>query len=217
MRINRRFRIEEHPEYGTVGLTPLWMPGHQHDPLTGMGVAHDLLEHGPDDVCEWQGLGGSVYVRGEDYYHQRVGNPDAAENIGSEFRNLFYLWEGADIPDPGRTLPLRDEWAEELIQNAVQGGCKGLRDEESENRDVTHWTRSENRQRMIGWMRRGYRAAKRRYRRINRFRLLEAFCSIERVADETLKHYADYLGSEVRLTCDIETARTIIAVEGEDY
>jgi len=121
--MTRRFRFERHEEYGTIGLKPLWMPSEQADPLTGMGAAHDVLEHGPNDRVEWQGLGGSIYVRGEAYYQRRIGNRDAAENIGSEFFSLFSLWGGEAIPDPGRTCRV-DEYAEDLIQQTVGCGCR---------------------------------------------------------------------------------------------
>src|SRR5215510_9381522 len=127
--MTRKFKVENHPEYGTLGLAPQWMQGEQDDPLTGMGVAHDVLEHGPNDEVEWQGLGGSVHVRGKSYYHQRIGNPNAAENIGSDFVGLFHLWEGQEIPDPGRTYAVREDYAEQLIQDAVREGCKMVRQE----------------------------------------------------------------------------------------
>src|ERR1044072_3858805 len=89
----REFVIAEHRDLGYTGLAPNWMPGHQADPLQGMGAAHDVLEHGSHDTVEWQGLGGSLWVRPEWYYSRRIGNPDRAENIASEWENLFFLYD----------------------------------------------------------------------------------------------------------------------------
>lgn len=220
--MQRRFRIAEHREYGYVGLVPLWMPGHQSDPLTGMGVAHDVLEHGTHDKCEWQGLGGSVLVRGVSGYfnRKRSGNSNAAENIASDFIELYHLWEAQRIPDPGRTRKVADDYAEEIIHEAVQEGCKlirsELRDQDREMADVRNWTDADQQRRMIGWMRHGYRACAHRWRDSIGW-LCDTFERIESEADTFLKDHDDYKGSIVILSFDPRRAAASFELESDPY
>lgn len=212
--MRRRFKIAEHEEYGYVGLAPTWMAGEQSDPMMGMGVAHDILEHGSKDVCEWQGLGGSVYVRGvSGYFRSRIGNPDAAENIGSEWINLFNLWNGEAIPDPGRTRRVDTE-AEELIQACVREGCKLVHSEVEDNERVVEWTSSEQRRRMVGWMRRGYRACVLRWKSYDCWTLAETFRAIESAVDTFCNHEAkEYEGAEAIVSFYVDSARATVDVD----
>ncbi len=220
----RRFKLTEHPEYGGMGLAPAWMPDHQADPLGGMGCAHDVLEHGPRDRVEWQGLGGAVYVRGDDYFARRGRyNPSCAENVGSDFVQLFHLWEGADIPEPpGGTKPLDCE-AEGIIDRAVMHGCNLVRQEFSGDDDraklAEAWTRTEQRRRMRGWMRLGYRAAARRWRHVQRCELVETFCKIEEAIDRFLQDDAEaYRGADVILRFDVRACEASCELDyQEDY
>ena len=65
--ITKTFIIEEHEEYQTKGARPIDTP--HADPLGGMSVAHDMLEHFHNDQGsvyeELMALGASYYVRGE--------------------------------------------------------------------------------------------------------------------------------------------------------
>lgn len=221
--MTRKFFIKEHPEYGNVGLQPAWMPDTQDDPLRGMGVAHDILEHGPNDTCEWQGLGGAVYVRGEGYFDRsyRVGNPNPIENIATDFGQLFDLWEHQDIPECDER-PLRDAEMQRFIAAVVTQGCKDVRSE-SAYRDpeteaaAARWTRPEQQQRMRAWMTRGYRACKRRHRKYCREALTETFIAIERAVDQLLdREGQEYLGSTATISFDRESG-TARAYLNEEY
>lgn len=210
----RHFRIQEHPGYGEVGLSPLWMGDHQADPLTGMGAAHDILEHGAKDTVEWQGLGGTVYVRGlTGHFQRRIGNPSPIENIGAEFDSLFRLWEGEPIPTPGRAMRLlRDEDAEEMIQAVVLEGCRQVNAEAAyaDREDIAKaiaWTDTAQRARMVEWMRLGYRACQSRWRTVDAYMLSETFRAIESHVDTFLKHEGrEYEGGVYVLSFEVETA-----------
>jgi len=56
------FEVAEHEEYGSLGFKPSWYP--KGDPLGGMAVAHDILEHFPKDdgsaEGEYMALGASL-------------------------------------------------------------------------------------------------------------------------------------------------------------
>lgn len=212
--ITRDFELAENDEYGFDGLRPLWMPGHQCDPLQGMGTAHDVLEHGRNDRVEWQGLGGSVYVRSvPGYFSMRgAGNPDPVENLAAEFESLFRLWDRSWLPDPGPCQRLRDEEAEHIIVEAVRVGCAQLVDEMqySSDEDVAaarKWGEPEQRRRMAAWMRLGYRACRRRWRGYRDWMLRDAFAAVEEQADRALRSHAGMHGLRLRLRLDIARCR----------
>ncbi len=217
----RRFKIAEHEEYGSIGLAPTWMSHDQADPLGGMGVAHDILEHGDNDTVEWQGLGGAVYIRGsQGWFGRSRGNPDPVENIASDFVNLFHLWQGEDIPDPGRTYPVEDD---EMIVESVQRGARLVREEmlgqDTKTIRLAHtWTRKEQQRRMIGWMRKGYRACARRWREIPPYDLSCLFSAIEEAVDRYLESEAkEYEGAEceIRFNAQSITAHVETVYEEE--
>lgn len=213
-----------------IGLAPLWLGDHQSDPLRGMGVAHDILEHGPKDQVEWQGLGGAVYVRGlTGYFESRPFNPSPIENIAGEFYTLFGLWEGGEIPTPGRAIvrPLRGEDAEAMIQDIVTEGCRQTvaecaysSDEESRLR-AEGWTDPANFQRMVEWMRLGYRACRQRWRPVPAWRLRATFEAIESRIDRLLDRQgaADFEGGECIIRFDPYTSDVTVTVgfRGEGY
>lgn len=203
----RRFVAAMHEEFGNLGLAPTWMSDGQRDPLTGMGVAHDILEHGSRDVCEWQGLGGAVYVRaGTGYFASRRGNPDPADNLSAEFTNLYGLWDGGLIPDPG---PTRACDGDEVIDATLREAVKEL------GPDATReWLTDENRRRMRGWMRRGYRAAARRWP--NAYMAMETFRAIEAAVDRLLDHGDVVEGVPVDILFDAARARVEVQVVMEE-
>lgn len=222
--MRRKLRIEMHEEYGSLGLKPLWMPGHQSDPLMGTGVAHDVLEHGPADACEWQGLGGAIYVRANNGYFSRGrGNPDAVENIASDFNELFNLWEGQPIPTPRRRPRVQRHEASvmDTINSIVLRGCALVVSERTYDDDVQaiaeaeQWVTAEQRQRMRDWMLLGYRACAHRWRLVDTYMVYETFIAIEDGVDTFLKHNADYEGLEVALTFDVASACVRIDLEDE--
>lgn len=219
----RRFRIREHQDYGYIGLAPTWMSDGQSDPLMGMGVAHDILEHGSKDRVEWQGLGGAVFVRCLTGYFEerRIGNTSPVDNVGGEFWTLFQLWGGEPIPIPGRAIvrPLRDEDAEEMIQAIVEEGCKQVIQEAayslSEGDLAALWTKDSQRAAMIEWMRLGYRACKARWRPVPAWRVAETFKTIESAVDTFLRNGEVYEGGECLIRFDVYTSDVTIIVEEE--
>lgn len=220
--MKRTFRIEKHEEYGIVGLAPRWMSADQRDPLTGMGAAHDILEHGANDRVEWQGLGGSIYVRGlTGYFSRSRGNNDPVENVASDFVQLFHLWERGGIPDPGTTRPLDDDDAEEMIQAIVQRGCAMVREEVKcgggDADEAADFCSDENKRCMTGWLRKGYRAARARWRGVGQGMLCETFMAIEREVDSFLQENECYEGQECVVSFNPRTARVSIELERDPY
>lgn len=216
--ISKHFILEEHAEYGSIGLRPLDMP--HADPLGGMAVAHDLLEHFPGDdggvEAELQALGASLYVRDLDHYYlQRPSHrSDAAENIASDFPELWnHVWEGfsLEVPAKGRR-GLECYEAEDAIQRAVAKGCRYIYDSNGET------VSAESRKAMIRWMRIGYRRAQRRFKGVMRDELVWMFTEIERraqrVIDQCGKMFQE--GETIRVTVDIRRCNVLLWSHGLD-
>jgi len=124
MPITKTFVIEEHEEFGGLGLRPVDVP--HADPLGGMATAHDMLEHFPGDdggvEAELMALGATIFVRAEPgYFHNRIGNPDPAKNLAADFPEIARhdIHEGFGLRDPGRTCRVED-CAEGMITDAVR-------------------------------------------------------------------------------------------------
>jgi hypothetical protein len=175
--IKRMFVVEEHEEYGTKGFRPKWMP--QADPLGGMAVAHDILEHFPKDdggvEAELQALGAALYIRGNGGYWWESHNTDPAYHVAGDFIELYRhcAYENFTLLDPGRTTRLDDEEAERWCQNAARDGLRSVHEEVShllvhmrDNEDsefLNAFCSDQTRLRVVGWLRKGYRRARKRY------------------------------------------------------
>jgi hypothetical protein len=218
--MRRTFKLKRHDDYGTIGLAPTFTADGMQDPLVGMTTAHDILEHGRNDKTEWQGLGGSVYVRGEGYFNRKGSRYSAAENLASDFIQCCHDYQG-DVADPGPTRALDDDEAEEIIQEAVNKGCALVRSELRDNDDelARKFATDENKRRMIGWMRKGYRAARRRWQGAGQGMLEETFCAIEEAVDRFLKHEdcEAYEGATVIVQFDPRRATVNVEMERDPY
>ncbi len=183
-----RFVVEVHEDYGNFGLRPIGMPN--ADPLPGMAVAHDVLEHFPKDdggiECEIQALGAAYFVRGEGgYFQQGVGNPDPLSNIAADFPELHrhFEHEGFTLDSPGRTQSI--EYADDELRAIANKACRDIVENCDTRKpfdlpfylakDVIH-----------GWLRKGYRRAVRRYKDTSPCELTHLFIQIEKEVDAKL-------------------------------
>lgn len=76
------FKLEEHEEFGYVGLKAMFMRG--AEPATGLTCAHDIIEHfrglNLDSDSEAMALGATLYIRGmtgwfrRGPYHKSIGH-----------------------------------------------------------------------------------------------------------------------------------------------
>jgi hypothetical protein len=165
-----------------------------------MGVAHDILEHFPDDdggvEAEFRALGASLFVRNFEQYYgakgQRCTNP--GENVGSDFPDIMrHVWhEGFSLAMPpgaqgAKRLDPND--VEPYLETAILEGQKNCRDMD-ESMTVEESIAA------MRWMRLGYRAAVRRFYRMGASptRLCELFEKIEDAANDILDNelYGDF-------------------------
>jgi len=182
------FVCEEHADYSTTGWRLTNMPA--FDPLPGMAVAHDILEHWPDDdstTGELLALGAMIYVRGEDYYaHKGQSTISPGENCAGEIGDLLLKIESGEWVDlretTGQRTCTKDEFARAEIATAIAQAKKHIREErEGTMPDSATWRT------VRYWLTKGFNLARLRYRGIDRWELQRTFTEIESAADRELK------------------------------
>lgn len=171
------FECQPHEEYGSNGWKLIGNPN--ADPLSGMAVAHDVLEHPPNGDMgvedELMALGASIYVR---VFTRNMHSLGA--NVGSDLPDIMrHVWyEGMTLRDPGRTTAT-------AIESEIDDALEVVRKETEYDADLRSNWDAETEARIRGWMRKGYRAAIRRWAGVNTRSL---FDEIETDADRHLKH-----------------------------
>lgn len=194
MILSRRFRIERHEEYGTLGFRPIDMP--HADPLPAMAAVHDVLEHFPNDdggvEDELMALGAMFRVRGEDYFHAKCGqNFDPADHCAADFGELraHIECEGFSLIKPGGQegmQPLDDEHVEEWIERTLR--LARLNDYHDTSDEMFWW--GDRALRAKRWLRIGYARACDRYEGTSTAELAFLFQNAENMLDRIL-HVAD--------------------------
>lgn len=214
--ISKRFIVEEHTEYGGLGLRPLDMPN--ADPLGGMTVAHDLLEHFPGDdggvEAEFMALGACYFLRHESGFvnGQYGGNRDAADAFSGDFMELYrhIAHEGFSLTDPGPEAPIECEYTETALNGIVRKGLALTREEiadacDDDSDELHTFCSTQTGERILGWLRRGYRKATERFENVDAYSLAEVvFKGVETRIDNYLK--SDPMeGTEIEVTIDLST------------
>jgi hypothetical protein len=210
--IHRKFIHEYSDKYGSWGWRPAWMPN--FDPLQGMGIAHDILEHFPGDDGSVEGElmahGAMLFVRGEGYFNQDRFNyqSDALETIAGDVPDLLYdelFWAGRTLGTPPRHIV--EEEDEERLRTITHHAMSearmsiGWRAGDHKD-DLTAFLNKEMDERVLGWLRRGFVRAQHRYRRISKDSVLHVFKVIEQAADEYLRRMRE-------MECRLATMMTV--------
>lgn len=177
-----KFTVAEHADYGTLGFKPSWYPA--GDPLGGMAVAHDILEHFPKDdgsaEGEYQALGAALWIRGESGYFQRQGNVNSPEvHLASDFP---MIWR---IQCYVKECPLvKDSKLMEQCRGIVRLGVKNIQEESSDTTPSS--IAQEN---MARWIAKGYKRAEKRYKGTSSYTVAyRLFQAIEEASDKALAH-----------------------------
>lgn len=222
-----KFVCAVHEDFGEKGWKLKNMPA--FDPLGGMAVAHDVLEHLPNDDStsgEIMALGAMMYVRGHEYFHAK-GSRDTrpSYHFSGELADLLLkVHSGEWVPLSEVRHVRTHEDVQEEIDNGIALVRKYLR-EEKEEEGYKLDTKTENIVR--GLLAYGYRRAVRRYKNVSRWDLLEAFVNIEKRADDELKWAEEGEGYELNVRLRWKTMVTTDARvpdirmwmndEGEEY
>lgn len=212
------FVVQMHEEYGELGLKMIgrdWA-----DPFGALAAVHDMMEHFPSDdgsvEHELMALGASLYVRDESsyYYQKNLRETHPAYHISSDMieqSNYMHYWGRTCLKNPGKTLPLRDEGIEGILQKMYKRTQELLKEEFWEQEQMYKWTT--DKEVFLGWFRRGYRRAQRRYKGISPSWLLASFLEGERQLEGFMKHAEE--GMRCRLS--INPKRAIVRLTDLSY
>lgn len=199
----------------------LWFDGWKQlsksfvDPVPGMGVAHDILEHSPTEKGSVEeeiiALGCSIYVRDFGSYYSLKGNVNPIEkHIASDF--IEFVRHLADRGD----FVLRKICPAVSIHEDIADIVDRCLDEIANllNREANHddyfapeirkFLTDDNLSTVKNLLAFGYRKALRRYSKvIDSYDLAAVFASIESQADRLLKKTE--LGERMRVSIDLKT------------
>ena len=181
MPIVRKFIWGHDDEYGIDGWKPAKIP--EFNVTSAFGIAHDVLEHFSDSDASIEGeflaFGAMLYMRAEgDYWAnaKQSFNPDPAYQMAGDVAE-FMRQKGHELRRPGRTNRLDDD-LEGVIARIKDNALKEIKSEEDEE-DWNRFSYERYMDNAIGWMRKGYRKAAKRwdinhsYRRVGLFYELE--------------------------------------------
>lgn len=229
MPLTRVFAYEEHPEYGVFGLRPVDMPGAA---AYGAGaVAHDLLEHSPDDdgsaLAEFRALGAAAWIRGLGGYWEHpehVGNRSIDANLTIDWLSIADAvdYEGAetgalDLPTVHPRIErafarLGAGWVDELFSKVTEDGAAMILRERASDGPLDRESFAHFLTTITGqtWayrhLVRGFLAARRRYARYAPEYLAYVFRETEKTVDRWLIEAADDgtpEGQRVRVTVNL--------------
>lgn len=189
-KVTKTFVCERHQEYGLLGWREI---NKDHfDPLAGVAVAHDCLEHFPDDgptiEHEIQAFGAMLHVRGSQLrngYHTSLW----WENVQCDLLTAFqlYRFQGVTFHPPPYTYKISNEEGEYQIAELLASFPSFLENElsisDEEGKQLIHTFVSYLR----GWLRIGYRRAVKRWREETNY-IQSLFADIAQRADHALKH-----------------------------
>lgn len=176
------FEYVEDGDYGP-GLRMANRP--YFDPTTGMGVAHDCLEHFHNDAgnteAELEALGAMIHVRGDYYFSRSSAVQEVAESMPEVNR-----YEGRDaIPHPP-SMKLHDDLKDQVptLIKAIHASFH------SEDMLVPSWLYDINSMNnVIAWINRGYKRAITRYYEAERrgVHMPDFFKEVEKTVDAKIK------------------------------
>ena len=185
------------------------------DPVEGFGVAHDIMEHSPEDRGdvheEFKAFGAMARTRGL-YYNNR---------------SLLYLWAGslsAEVypyyvkngqyvlpPPKGVTNTAASAYIEEDAEEAVEQATLHLEewhDPDLVKEMLTHF---------VYWARVGYAEAKERYKDAPQATLIALFKEIEAEADSYLRDCEGMEGYTLKVAFEARQAHADLELHYPEY
>lgn len=195
--IVKKFTCKMHEDHGFLGWVLNTMP--HFDPATGMGVAHDCLEHLTRRVGfegEMEAFGVSLWIRGEGGYWQNNSqhNREWFQNTCGEVAEFLAQADGV-CQKPPRAAMLED-WQEEQLQQLKAHALKSWDTEELADRfNLEHVTEADLTaalENVLGWVRRGFHAADKKYTAYQ-YDVCYMFQQIEKEVDDIQPEEGDTL------------------------
>lgn len=189
-----RFKYKEDQDYGGMGWIPTWMKG--ANTVTGRGAAHDILEHHPTmplgAECEFHALGALFWGRGETGWFSQYTMFPVNEVIARDHISILQrVAEGEEtLLKPPRTRKLSEDLygdADEALHEMIR---KGIQMSKKEWEDMTEYKMpipNDAADRILGWMRMGYRYAARRFGSNHQWEMSHLFELISREVDKIEK------------------------------
>ncbi len=201
------FICKKHEDYGNLGWLMKGSPDN-FEPFTGMGTAHDCLEHFSGDNGEInqeiEALACALWIRGQGNYWSIKGNRNSPEqNIASDFTfTLWRLYENEEVYKKAPRTKRLDISYENSIQEVIKLVKRNFRSEfEEEFEEISKTEKFHFFVNNIeGWLRIGFRKAIKKYPKVHDACYL--FMQIEKIADNTLKHAEE--GDELEIVYDLK-------------
>jgi hypothetical protein len=171
-------------------------------------------------------LGACFFLRHESGYvaSRTHTNRDPAEIFDGDFVELYrhIAHEGFSLMDPGPEAPIEDENTDCVLRRIVRAGLKLTREEIAEacaddsDEELHTFCSTQSGERILGWLRRGYRKATERFEHCDAFTIAESvFGDIETRIDNYLKGDPTE-GTEIQIDIDLsDLTVTIESVMGE--
>lgn len=197
----RQFQWGTDNEVGSEGWIPMWWK--EAWGADARAVAHDALEHPLSMINsvenELMAFGAIWFGRGESgslpSYFGRTTGDGMAEEVSSILRDVCEK----GLTGPGRTTRLEDE---RLFQHMAKVGVEKFVEHECDSQDRGEWQRDfpHATEWTLGWLRRGYRWAQRRYK--DSGNLDHLFSEVQRQVKEQGNHEE---GTILTVRCKLDT------------
>lgn len=212
--------IQEHQEYGGLGIVVDTGRGYFEPGIDGLVVAHDILEHtvkphscGYTD--ELMAIGGYIAGRVENCY-----NSGRLDDVSSDIQSLFTAALNEDGEDnPFNEIEkcnsyLQDEYTMNELKKEVKEGIMQAYDEwtdgEFEGWQIDQYDINS----IVGWICKGYQLFKKRFVNVGNYNYL--FDSIKKASNEFLSNVFE--GQSATLYVDFTSGDAYIESEdGLDY
>lgn len=207
--MNYIFTFGEDREYGFSGWIPKFMP--YENAVTGLGAAHDILEHGLRDdgtvESELMALGVSHYIRGEQGYYVDIGNVLPPEDhLAHPLSDMLKVLSarGRVLANPGITKSLWEETEESFAEASRK--CLQLFEDEyvhqyEEAPNYAGLSKSEVQRRIVGWLRKGYRKGQARFKGHDPYSVKQLFKQLASQVDK-VKNFAEE-GDELQVKLNL--------------
>ena len=201
------FDWKEDQEYGGYGWVLRGCP-HFNATAYGRTLAHDVLEHFKpkygDLTDEMLAFGAMVWGRVQGgWFYNLTYNPSPAYHMAADLSRFLHDHycdpHTHSLLDPGATRRLNDDMEDE-IEAALRQAVKNANAEYADEETGELFTMGATVERMRGWMRRGYRAAARRYKGNRPEELCWLFDALAAHIDKRHTHADE--GEELVITID---------------